>query len=186
MFAAAGSNAEGFCQWARALGEPATVLGEALPPGLRLLLLDARDLFRPESGRALKQVFDSARSQRALIALDLGPPAWIRERGGPRTAYQLATLQADIIFSSAESSAEVGAPLEGITSVPVVTMGAEGCSVYGHRLVAPEGTDQNAVGFMAAFCVALVAGLAPVEAAGRAVLVAAGRLVDAAQEAPAG
>jgi sugar/nucleoside kinase (ribokinase family) len=55
----------------------------------------------------------------------------------------------------------------------VLTLGAAGCAVYGRRVAAPpvDALDHDAL--MAAFCVAFVEGAAPVEAAGRAVLVAA-------------
>jgi hypothetical protein len=46
-------------------------------------------------------------------------------------------------------------------------------AVFGRRLVTPAGSELDAVALAAAFCVAYIEGAAPVEAAGRAVLVAA-------------
>lgn len=189
MFLAAGPSAARFCQWAGALGERASVLTDNLPGGVALFHLEARSLLAGESGgagAALRQVLDSARGLGSLISLDLGPREWIVTHGGPRTAYQLAALRPDVLFACLESATEVGAPLEGMASVPVLTMGAQGCSVYGRRVVAPRGIEPDAVGFMATFCVALVEGAAPVEAAGRAVLAAAGGLVNAGSEVAAG
>jgi sugar/nucleoside kinase (ribokinase family) len=183
MLLAAGPSAATFCQWAAALGERATVLRHNLPAGVRLFHLEARRLFGSSGDSALRQVVDTARRQGALISLELGPPEWIREKGGPRTAYQIAALRPDVLFAGEESAAELGAPLEGVALIPVLTLGRRGCSVYGRRLAAPEGVEPDAVGFTAAFCVALLEGAAPVEAAGRAVLAAAGGLVSAHQEA---
>ena len=67
----------------------------------------------------------------------------------------------------------LGAPLEGLATVPVLTLGAAGCAVYGRRVAAPPVDALDPDALMATFCVAFVEGAAPVEAAGRAVLVAA-------------
>jgi sugar/nucleoside kinase (ribokinase family) len=182
MLLAAGSSASRFCQWAGALGERASVLTDNLPAQVALFHVEARLVLGGASDSPLRLLVDSARRQGALISLDLGPPDWIRQRGGSRTTYQLAALRPDVLFASTESAAEVGSPLEGLASVPVTTMGEHGCTVYGRRVVAPVGIEPDVVGFMAAFCVAFVEGLSPVEAAGRAVLAAAGGLVSAEQE----
>jgi sugar/nucleoside kinase (ribokinase family) len=54
-----------------------------------------------------------------------------------------------------------------------LTLGPAGCAVYGRRVAAPPVDRLDPDALMAAFCVAFVEGAAPVEAAGRAVLVAA-------------
>jgi sugar/nucleoside kinase (ribokinase family) len=154
------------------MGETASVLDETLPGDLSLLHLEARALL----GTSLRKTLETAREQGALISIDLGSAEWIRSRGGSKTAYQLATIRPDILFAGQDSAAELGAPLEGLATVPVLTLGASGCAVYGRRVAAPgvEALDQDAL--MAAFCVAIVEGAAPVEAAGRAVLMAAASL----------
>lgn len=148
------------------------MLDETLPTELSLLHLEARALL----GTSLRKTLETARGQGALISIDLGSADWIRSRSGSKTAYQLATIRPDILFAGQDAAAELGAPLEGLATVPVVTMGSSGCAVYGRRVAAPpvDALDQDA--FMAAFCVAFVEGAAPVEAAGRAVLVAASSL----------
>ena len=170
MFVAAGSRAEGFCSWVRRLGEEAAVLDETVPQGMRLLHLEGRVLL----GTSLRSTLENARRDGALISIDLGGADWIRARGGSKTAYQLATIQPDILFAGQDSAAELGAPLEGVAKVPVLTLGEAGCAVYGRRLAAPAVEHLDPDALMAAFCVAFAGGAAPVEAAGRAVLVAAG------------
>ena len=182
MLVASGSTAAGFCVWVRMLGETAEELVEGLPVGVELLHLEARDLLATGQGARLRQTLDTARAQGALISIDLGPVGWIRAHGSSKTAYQLATIQPDVLFAAEDSSAELGAPLEGMAAVPVVLLGARGCSVYGRHLVAPAQGELDPDGLQATFCVALVEGAAPVEAAGRAILatrgfsVAGGRL----------
>jgi hypothetical protein len=172
MFVAAGEHAGPFCEAVKRLGGRAELLGDGLPAGLQLLHLEAPVLFGASGGAGLRGFLDAARQQGALVSIDLGPAGWIRDHGGSRTAYQLATIQPDILFASQESAQELGAPLEGVALVPVQMMGSESCSVYGRRLVAPLGGDVDPDAFMAAFCVAFVEGAAPVEAAGRAIIVA--------------
>ena len=53
------------------------------------------------------------------------------------------------------------------------TAASAGCAVHGHRLAAPAGSALDEVALAAAFGVAYMEGAGPVEAAGRAVLVAA-------------
>jgi sugar/nucleoside kinase (ribokinase family) len=171
VFVAAGSRAESFCRWVGRLGESSSVLDETLPGDLSLLHLEARALL----GTSLRKTLDAAREQGALISIDLGTAEWIRSRGASKTAYQLATIQPDILFAGQDSAAELGAPLEGLATVPVLTLGVAGCAVYGRRVAAPAVETLDPDALMAAFCVAFVEGSAPAEAAGRAVLVAASR-----------
>jgi sugar/nucleoside kinase (ribokinase family) len=153
------------------LGEKAAVLDETLPDDLSLLHLEARALL----GTSLRKTLETAREQGALISIDLGSAEWIRSRSGSKTAYQLATIHPDILFAAQDAASELGAPLEGLATVPVLTLGASGCAVYGRRVAAPPVDTLDPDALMAAFCVAFVEGAAPVEAAGRAVLVAASR-----------
>lgn len=172
MFVATGSMAPGFCEWVRRLGEPAELLGERLPDDVRLLHVEAQPLVAPTDGMGLRGVLEEARQKGALVAVELGPVDWIRAYGASRAAYQLATIQPDILFAAEEPAAALGAPLEGLASVPVIKLGSGGCSVYGRRLAAPAGAALRDDALAAAFCVAFLEGAAPVEAAGRAVLVA--------------
>jgi hypothetical protein len=172
MFVAGGMGAAGFCEWVRRLGEPAELLGERLPEDVRLLHVEAEPLIASAGAAALRGVLEAARQKGALVAVDLGAVDWIRAHGASRSAYQLATIQPDILFAAEEPAAELGAPLEGLALVPVLKLGSGGCSVYGRRLSAPAGVALRDDALAAAFCVAFLEGAAPVEAAGRAVLVA--------------
>jgi hypothetical protein len=171
MFVGTGSMAAGFCEWVRRLGEPAELLGERLPDDIRLLHVDAQPLLASTDGE-LRGVLEAARQKGALVAVELGSVDWIRAYGASRAAYQLATIQPDILFAAEEPAAVLGAPLEGLATVPVLKLGSGGCSVYGRRLAAPAGAALRDDALAAAFCVAFLEGAAPVEAAGRAVLVA--------------
>jgi sugar/nucleoside kinase (ribokinase family) len=171
MFVAAGPRAASFCEWVRRLGEHCEVLGDRPAPDHSLLHLDARELIESGEGSRLRKAIERSRRHRALISLDLGSVEWIRERGGSRTAYQLATIAPDLVFAN-EESAELAAPLEGIATVAVVA-GSDACLVHGRHVAGPAGSELDPAALAATFCVALVEGAAPVEAAGRAVLVAA-------------
>lgn len=175
MFAALGGEA-GFCDWVTRLGGQAT---HAAPTrrggwsGATLIYLRADLLLESPRKAEFRSTVEAARRGGALVALELGEAEWIRERGGPQTAYELAAIGFDILFASREAAAELGVPLESIAGIPVIRLDSGGCSVHGRRLLAP-GTEHDAHALAAAFCVAFVDGAAPVEAAGRAVLVAAG------------
>jgi hypothetical protein len=124
----------------------------------------------------IRNAISGVRKQKALVSIDLGEAEWIRAHGASRIAYQLATIQPDILFASASTAGELGAPLEGMAAVPVLTIPSQGCVVHGRRLAAPSGRTLDGDALAAAFCVAFLEGAAPVEAAGRAVLVAADAL----------
>jgi hypothetical protein len=174
MFAAFGDEA-GFCRWASRLGRQATMAAPTSRggwAGAALVYLQASLLLDSPRKAEYRTAVEAARHDGALLALELGDPAWIRERGGPQTAYELAAVRPDILFASGAAAAELGVPLEGIASVPVITLESGVCTVHGSRLPAPE-TAYDPEALAATFCVALVDGAAPVEAAGRAVLVAA-------------
>lgn len=177
MFLVAGPTALRFCEWVDRLGEAARVLDSngriEVGDDVGLLHLEASTLLAGPQGPALRAALDAARGQGALISIDLGEADWIQAYGSSQTAYHLATIRPDILFASQASAAELAAPLEGIASVPVLMLASGGCSVYGRRLVVPAASALDEVARAAAFCVAFMEGAAPVEAAGRAVLVAA-------------
>jgi sugar/nucleoside kinase (ribokinase family) len=177
MFLAVGPTALRFCEWVDRLGEAARVLDSnghiEVGDDVGLLHLEASTLLAGPQGPALRAALDAARGHGALISIDLGVPEWIQAYGSSQTAYHLATIRPDVLFAGQASAAELATPLEGIAAVPVTMLGSEGCAVYGRRLVAPAGSELDEVALAAAFCVAFMEGAAPVEAAGRAVLVAA-------------
>jgi hypothetical protein len=172
MFAALGEEA-GFCEWVGRLGRQATLAAPTRRGGWSgavLIYLRASLLLEPTRQAEFRATVESARRQGAVIAMELGDSAWIRARG-PQAAYELAEIHPDVLFADQEAAAELGVPLEGIASVPVTRLAGGGCSVHGRRLAGPA-AEQDADALAATFCVALVEGEAPVEAAGRAVLVA--------------
>jgi hypothetical protein len=173
MFAALGEEA-GFCSWVGRLGHQATLAAPTRRggwSGAALLYLRASLLMEPSRKVEFRATAEATRRQGAILALELGDADWIRARG-PQAAYELAEIHPDVLFAGEEAAAALGVPLEGIASVPVTRLAAGGCSVHGRRLLGTAAElDPDAVA--ATFCVALVEGEAPVEAAGRAVLVAA-------------
>lgn len=142
--------------------------------GARLLHIQARDLFASEHARLIREAMDAVRRQNTLVSIDLGDADWIRQHGASRTAYQLATIRPDILFARAGTAAELGAPIDGLAAVPVLIDESRGCVVHGRRVAAPAGKPIDPDALAATFCVAFLEGAAPVEAAGRAVLVASG------------
>jgi hypothetical protein len=174
MFAAFGEEA-GFCRWASRLGRQATLAAPTSRggwAGAALVYMQASLLLESPRKVEFRTAVEAARHDGALLALGLGDPTWIRERGGPQTAYELAAVHPDILFACSAAAAELGAPLEGIASVPVMTLDSGVCTLHGSRVPAPaKAIDPDALA--ATFCVALMDGAAPVEAVGRAVLVAA-------------
>lgn len=176
MFAALGDEPD-FCSWVRRLGGQATLAAPTARggwAGAELVYLQAALLLESPRKAEFRATVEAARRGGALIALDLGDAGWIRRRGGAQAAYELARLHPDILFATGEAAAELdGGPLEGIASIPVIGLGSGGCSVHGTRLPVPAAILEWPA-LAATFCVALVEGEAPVEAAGRAVLVAAG------------
>ena len=140
--------------------------------GVTLLHLEAADLFATPLQSLARLAMDGARKRGALISLELTETGWISSYGAPRTAYQLATLRPDLLFASQEAAGELGIPLEGVANVAVTMLGARGCSVFGRVVPAPESGDRSTSALAAAFCVAYLEGATPLEAAGRAVLLA--------------
>lgn len=173
MFAALGEEA-GFCQWVGRLGRQATLAAPTRRGGWSgavLIYLRASLLLEASRKVEFRATVEAARRQGAILALELGDSDWIGA-GGPQAAYELAEIHPDVLFAGEAAAAELGVPLEGIASVPVTRLASGGCSVHGRRLLGPD-TELDPDTLAATFCVALVEGEAPVEAAGRAVLVAA-------------
>lgn len=145
--------------------------------GVELLHVPAYSLFREPLAASARRAVELARARGGLVSVDLSSAADLREYGGARMAYDLARLRPDLLFATEAEAAELGAPLEGLATVPVVKLGARGCSVFGRRLPAPRVEEVDATGagdaFAAAFCAAYLDGATPLEAAGRAVLVGA-------------
>jgi sugar/nucleoside kinase (ribokinase family) len=145
--------------------------------GLSLLHLPAYSLFAEPLGATARKAAEIARSEGALLSVDLSSAVGIREYGGARLALDLAMLRPEIIFASEAEATELGAPLEGMAKVPVVKLGTRGARVFNRRVPASRVETVDATGagdaFAAAFCSAYLDGATPLEATGRAVLVGA-------------
>jgi len=173
MFAALGEEA-GFCEWVGRLGRQATLAAPTRRggwSGAALVYLQASLLLEPPRKAEFRATVEAARRQGAVLALALPDAAWIRAKG-PQAAYELAEIHPDILFAGEDAAGELGVPLEGIAPIAVTRLAGGGCTVHGRRLLGPA-AEQDPDALAATFCVALVEGEAPVEAAGRAVLVAA-------------
>ena len=149
--------------------------------GVRLLHVPAYALFREPLASATRRAVELVRSHGALVSLDLSSAAGLREYGGGRMAEDLLALAPDLLFATREELAEVSLPAGRLARVVVVKLGRRGCLVLGRRVPAPAVDEVDTTGagdaFAAAFCAAYLEGSTPLEAAGRAVLVA-GRAVS--------
>jgi len=140
--------------------------------GATLVHLEAADVFAGSMPPFARRAMAGAKSRGALVSLEMNETAWIRANGAPRTAYQLATLGPDLLFAGADAAAELAIPLEGVAGV-AVTLGSRGCSVFGRLVPFADEAPVSPSALIATFCVAFVEGASPIEAAGRAVLMAA-------------
>ncbi len=171
MFAVAGESAGAFCAMANRLGRDAAPLDGRLPDEIELLHVEAPALLAGAPGERLQATVEAARRRGALISVDLGSGE-VAAAGGPRAVYRLATIQPDLLFAREDAAHELGVPLEGLASVPVVLIAGDRCSVYGRTVFGRPGGSSEPAAFEAAFCVAFCEGAGPVESAGRAILLA--------------
>ena len=168
--------------FARQRGASANLRQEDLRPawfeGVRLLHVPAYSLFDEPLAATARRAMDLTRGGGGLISVDLSSAADLQAYGGSRLALELARVRPELLFATEPESAAIGTPLQGLAKVPVVKLGSRGCLVFGRRIPAPEveAVDGTGAGdaFAAAFCAAYLDGATPPEAAGRAVLVAAG------------
>ena len=174
MFAALGEESE-FCRWVGVLGGEATLAAPTRRggwSGAALVYLQASLLLDAPRKAEFQATVQAARHDGALLALELGEAAWLGERGGSRVAYELAAIRPDILFASEAAASHLEVPLEGIASIPVIRLESGGCTVH-RRRISSTASILDPTALAAAFCLALLEGEVPVEAAARAVLVAA-------------
>lgn len=156
-------------------------LKEAWMHGVRLLHVPAYALFREPLASAARLAVGLARQAQALLSVDLSSAAGLREYGAERMAANLGELRPDLLFATEPELAELGRSSGRLAKLVVVKLGRNGCRVLGRRVPAPLVDEVDATGagdaFAAAFCAAYLEGSTPLEAAGRAVLVA-GRAVS--------
>ncbi|HEY4027240.1 MAG TPA: PfkB family carbohydrate kinase [Candidatus Dormibacteraeota bacterium] len=144
---------------------------------VRLLHVSAYMLYREPVAAAARRSVDLARAGGALISVDLSSAADARDFGGRRLARELANLRPELLFATEREAAELPVAAGAVAKVPVVKLGGRGCRVFDRRVPAPtvQVVDGTGAGdaLAAAFCAAYLDGATPLEAAGRAVLVAA-------------
>ena len=143
---------------------------------VKLIHVPAYSLFINPLGQAARAAISFVRDAGGMLSIDLSSVAGVREYGPARMAYDLARLKPELLFGTAAEMETIGVPSEHLAQVPVIKLGAAGCSVFGRQIPAPAVRHVDATGagdaFAAAFCAAWLHGATPFEAAERAVVVA--------------
>jgi ribokinase len=143
---------------------------------VQLIHVPAYSLFLDPLGKAARAAISLIRNSGGMLSIDLSSVAGLEEYGPTRMAYDLARLKPELLFGTAAEVATIGVPAEHLAQVPVIKLGAAGCSVFGRLIPAPaiQHVDGTGAGdaFAAAFCAAWIHGSTPFEAAQRAVIVA--------------
>ncbi len=144
---------------------------------VKLIHVPAYSLFQEPLAGAARAAIDLVRRAGGLVSIDLSSAVGLRRYGAERITDDLAVLMPELLFATAAESETLGVPMRYLAGVPVLKLGADGCKVSGKHIAAPpvEVVDATGAGdaFVAAFCVAYLDGATPIEAAERAVLVAA-------------
>ena len=167
--------------FARQAGASTRLRPEELEPGwldgVRLLHLPGYALYREPLGSAARRAAELVRGAGGLVSVDLSSASDLERYGGARMASDLLALRPELLFATEAELAQLPTPARRWAKVAIVKMGRRGCRVLGRRIPAPlvEEVDPTGAGdaFAAAFCAAYLEGSPPLEAAGRAVLVAA-------------
>ena len=143
----------------------------------------AYSLFVEPLSGAAHAAIDRVRDGGGVVSVDLSSVAGLNQYGPARMAYDLARLRPELLFATGVEAGALAVPLEGLAKVPVLKLGAAGCQVFGRTIPAPLVREVDATGagdaLAAAFCASYLDGATPIEAAGRAVLVAAGAVTRA-------
>lgn len=152
-------------------------LVEAWFDGVRLIHVPAYSLFLDPLGRATRAAIGLIRDGGGMLSIDLSSVAGLLDYGPTKMAYDLARLKPELLFGTAAEVSTIGVPVEHLAQVPVIKLGSAGCSVFGRMIPAPAVQQVDGTGagdaFAAAFCTAWLHGATPIEAAERAVVVAA-------------
>jgi sugar/nucleoside kinase (ribokinase family) len=143
---------------------------------VKLVHVPAYSLFVDPIARATRAAIARVRAHGGMLSIDLSSVAGLREYGPSRMAYDLARLKPELLFATQAEADTVGVPLERLAQLPVIKLGAAGCSVFGRQVPAPSVQQVDGTGagdaFAAAFCSAWLRGATPVESAERAVVIA--------------
>ena len=152
-------------------------LEESWFEGVSLLHVPGYSLFREPIHGATERAVREARARGALLAVDLSSVAGLLEFGPARMAAELRRMRPDILLATMAEAETLAVPLEELATHGAVKLGAAGAQVGARRIVAPavESVDPTGAGdaFAAAFCASIAHGAGEVEAAERAVEVAA-------------
>jgi sugar/nucleoside kinase (ribokinase family) len=153
-------------------------LQEAWFDGVKLIHVPAYSLFEDPLAEAARAAIAFVRRGGGLLAIDLSSAAGIHEYGAARMAHVLKDLAPDLLFATRAEAEALGIRLERLAAIPVVKLGASGCTVLGEFIPSPAVDEIDATGagdaLAAAFCSAYLRGANPIEAARHAVAVAAG------------
>jgi sugar/nucleoside kinase (ribokinase family) len=146
--------------------------------GVKLIHVPAYSLFVEPLAEAARAAVSFVRRGSGLLAIDLSSAAGIHEYGPARMAHVLKDLAPDLLFATRTEAEALGIRLERLAAIPVVKLGASGCTVLGEFISSPPVDEIDATGagdaLAAAFCSSYLRGANPVEAARYAVAVAAG------------
>jgi len=144
--------------------------------GIGLIHVPAYAFFVEPLASAARAAIESVRARGGQLSIDLSSVAGLREYGRLRLAGDLRRLAPDLVFASAAEADELGTPLQKLSRIPVIKLGAAGCLVAGRQVAAPTVKEVDPTGagdaFAAAFCVSHLRGLTPLEAAKTAVTIA--------------
>jgi sugar/nucleoside kinase (ribokinase family) len=144
---------------------------------VKLIHVPAYSLFNEPLSQAARAAIGLVRDGGGMLSIDLSSVAGLHEYGPARMAYDLARLKPELLFGTAAEAEAIGVALEHLAQVPVIKLGPAGCSVFGRRIPSPSVQHVDGTGagdaFAAAFCAAWIRGASPIEAAEKAVIVAA-------------
>lgn len=144
---------------------------------VKLIHVPAYSLFVEPLASATKAAIELVRHGGGMLAIDLSSVAGLQAYGPARMAYDLARLKPEVLFATAAEAETLGVPLDFVAQVPIIKLGSAGCMVFGRLIPAPPVAEVDPTGagdaFAASFCSSWLRGATPVEAAQRAVFVAA-------------
>jgi ribokinase len=150
---------------------------EAWFDDVKLIHVPAYSLFTDPLAQATRAAIGLVRDAEGMLSIDLSSVVGLRDYGPSRMAYDLARLKPELLFGTAAEAETIGVALEHLAQVPVIKLGPAGCTVFGRHIPAPTVQQVDGTGagdaFAAAFCAAWIHGATPVEAAEKAVIVAA-------------
>ena len=145
--------------------------------GVELLHVPGYSLYREPIAHGARKAVDEVRSQGGRVAVDLSSVAGLLEFGPARMVAELRHIRPDVLFATAAEAETLGQPMDALATHAVVKLGPAGAQIGSRRIVAPhvDTVDPTGAGdaFAASFCASILKGATGVEAAERAVEVAA-------------